>query len=111
MNIIVYIIIGFIIGVGLVLVFSCWARLSARQAGEKIVGICRVAFGRSAQKLENKNKILELLKEKGEMSNSEIRDALNVSPKTAVNYLDELEREDKVEQVGEIGQSVHYRLL
>ena len=100
---VIYTIIGFLVGVGLVLVFS-------RSAKEKVVGICKVAFGRSDKKRENKNKILELLKEKSEMSNSEIREALGVSPKTAVNYMDELEREEKIEQVGAIGQNVHYRL-
>ena len=82
----VYTIIGFLVGVGLVLVFL-------RPVKEKVIGICEVAFGRSGKKRENKNKILELLKEKsasaqgsgetkGEMSNSEIREALGVSRNT-----------------------------
>jgi len=101
---VIYTIIGFLVGVGLVLVFS-------RSAKEKVVGICKVAFGRSDKKRENKNKILELLKEKGEMSNSEIRETLGVSRNTVGRYMDELEREGKVEQVGVVGQNVCYRLV
>ncbi|MBI2674702.1 MAG: winged helix-turn-helix domain-containing protein [Candidatus Yanofskybacteria bacterium] len=101
---IVYVFLGLFVGVGLVLIFSHSAR-------EKVVGICEVAFSRSAKKNANKEKILELLKEKDEMSNSEIREALGVSRNTVGRYLDELERESKVEQVGVVGQNVRYRLI
>ena len=47
---------------------------------------------------------------KGAISNSEIRKALGVSSRTAVRYLDELEKEGKVEQVGKIGHAVTCRL-
>ena len=100
---IIYIIVGFMVGVGLVLIFS-------RSARHQLVGICAAALGQSVKKRENKEKILALLTEKGELSNSDIREALGVSPKTVVNYLDELEREGKVEQIGGVGQGVYYRL-
>ncbi|MBI4120286.1 MAG: winged helix-turn-helix transcriptional regulator [Parcubacteria group bacterium] len=110
MSTIAYTVIGFFVGAGLVLVFSRSARLSAKQAGEKVIGICEVAFGRSGKKRENKEKILELLKEKGEMGNSEIREVLGVSRNTVVHYMDELEKDGKIEQIGVAGQSVTYRL-
>lgn len=112
-------IVGSLVGIGLVLAFSQKARESAG-------GICAVVLGQSARKQGNKEKILAILRERarsspspqsnsgqagqGELSNSDIREALGVSAKTAVNYLDELEREGKVEQVGNTGQSVKYRL-
>ena len=98
-----FIIAGFLIGIGLVLIFS-------RSARQKVVGICKVALGQTARKQENKEKVLELLQERGELSNSDIREVLGVSPRTAVDYMDELEEEGKVEQVGDIGQGVVYRL-
>ncbi|MBI2674659.1 MAG: winged helix-turn-helix transcriptional regulator [Candidatus Yanofskybacteria bacterium] len=108
---VIYIVIGFIVGVGLVLIFSRSARQKIlRPAQDKLAGICEVVLGQSAKKEENKEKIPALLREKDELSNSDIREALGVSPKTVVNYLDELEREGKVEQVGDIGQGVRYRL-
>ena len=114
MFVVIFIVAGFLIGAGLVLVFS-------RSARQKVVGICEVALGQSAKKRENKEKILALLREKSasaqgsgetksELSNSDIREALGVSPRTAVDYMDELEKEGKVEQVGNVGQSVAYRL-
>lgn len=56
-----------------------------------------------------KQKIMGLLQER-ELSNTDIRGVLGVSSRTAVRYLDELEKEGKVEQVGKIGHAVTYRL-
>jgi len=78
--------------------------------GEEFVGICRSAVETASQKEERKQKALAMLQEKGDLSNSEIRKALGVSSRTAVRYLDELEREGKLEQVGKIGHAVTYRL-
>lgn len=85
-------------------------RKKTKQATEKIVGICAAAIGQDAKKRENKEIISALLKEKGEMSNSDIRKALGVSDRSVIRYMDELEREGKVEQVGDIGRGVTYRL-
>ncbi|MBI4158422.1 MAG: winged helix-turn-helix transcriptional regulator [Candidatus Yanofskybacteria bacterium] len=115
----IHVITGFLIGVGLVLIFSRSARQRVlRPAQDKLVGICEIALGQSSKKRENKEKVLALLRDRarssssgqGELSNSDIREALGISPKTVVNYLDELEREGKIEQVGDIGQGVRYRL-
>jgi len=51
-----------------------------------------------------------MLTEQGELSNAKIRETLGVSSRTAVRYLDELEKKGKVEQVGKIGHAVTYRL-
>lgn len=98
----IYLIPFFLIGVGLVLTFS-------RSAREKTVGICAVVLGQSAKKRGNKEKIVSMLRERGELSNSDIREALGVSARTVVSYMDELEREGKIEQAGNIGQNVRYR--
>ena len=107
----IYIILGFFVGAGLVLIFSRSARHKIlRPAQDKLVGICEVVLGQSTKKRDNKDKILALLAEKGELGNSDIREALEVSPKTIINYLDELEREGKVEQIGNTGRGVAYKL-
>jgi DNA-binding MarR family transcriptional regulator len=64
----------------------------------------------SERKNRNKQSILILLEQHGSLSNAEIREHLDVSPRTVVNYMDELEQDGKVEQVGYIGQGVVYRL-
>lgn len=84
--------------------------LSIPKTRQKAVGICASVVGRDAKKEERKGKILELLSQKSEISNSDIREALGVSDRTAARYMDELEKEGKVEQVGKIGHAVTYRL-
>lgn len=105
------------------------------RAKEKVVGICQAVMGLDTKKRENKDKILALLGERGsasafgrtestssetksaqgfgetrEVSNSDIREALGVSDRSVIRYMDELEREGKVEQIGNTGRSVIYRL-
>lgn len=86
------------------------ARAKGVSVGAEIVGICMSALDQSVRKEGNKRRVLELIAERGEISNSDIREALEVSGSTVVRYLDELERAGKVVQVGETGQSVVYRL-
>jgi predicted HTH transcriptional regulator len=100
-----------IIIVGFVLVMSRReAKKHGTDAKEEFVGICKSAVETASQKETRKQKALAMLREKGDLSNSEIRKALGVSSRTAVRYLDELEREGKAEQVGKIGHAVTYRL-
>lgn len=80
------------------------------------MGICATAIGLDAKKRENKEKILELLKKNHstphqatgvdgtgqaglgnkELSNADIREALGISDRSVIRYMDELEREGKV---------------
>ncbi|MBI2514674.1 HTH domain-containing protein [Candidatus Wolfebacteria bacterium] len=77
---------------------------------EEFVGICRSAVETASQKETRKQKTLALFAGRSELSNSEIRKTLGVSSRTAVRYLDELEKEGKIEQVGIAGHFVAYRL-
>jgi len=74
-----------------------------RRGKEKLVGICEVALESKSKKESRKQKVLAMFT-KGELGNSEIRKALGVSSRTAVRYLDELESEGKVVQVGKVGR-------
>ena len=64
----------------------------------------------SKKKAENKEKILEFLRENEKVVNNDIEKLLGVSDATATRYLDELEKENKVEQVGVTGSAVYYVL-
>jgi len=83
---------------------------SITKTSEGVAGICAFALDQLGRKNKNKVKILKLFEGKKELSNFEIREALRVSSRTVVRYLDELEEEEKVEQVGKIGHNVIYRL-
>jgi len=62
------------------------------------------------KKNENKKRIISLMIEQDELSNSEVASFLGVSNRTVVKYMDELEEEKKVLQVGKTGRGVVYRL-
>lgn len=62
------------------------------------------------EKQARKEKILEIIRERESVTNDVIEKMLNVSDTTATNYLQELEREGFIEQLGERGRFVSYRL-
>lgn len=55
------------------------------------------------------DKILTALRDKKKMTNKEIRQVVRVSDATIVRYMDILEKEDKVRQVGKTGKHVYYK--
>lgn len=73
-------------------------------------GIAVYADQRSNEKQNRKERIITALKEKGTIANNDVEKLLNVSDATATNYLQELEREGKIEQIGDQGRFVHYKL-
>lgn len=93
-----------IVGVVIIVLFLM------RKTREQVVGICATAIGLDTKKRENKEKIAALLRGKGQLSNAELREALGFSERSVVRYMDELEREGKVEQLGSTGRGVIYRL-
>ena len=65
---------------------------------------------RQTEKDVNINKLREYLKGKTTVANDEIERFLGVSDSTATRYMDELEKEGVVEQVGKEGRGVHYKI-
>ena len=110
-TILIFIIVFLVVEVAVLVVF---ARKEAKKhdtsAKEEFVGICKSAVETASQKEARKQKALAMLREKGDLSNSEIRKELGISSRTAVRYLDELEAEGKLKQVGAIGHTVTYSL-
>ena len=66
---------------------------------------------RSVEKEENLRKDREYAAGREEVTNNEIEKLLNISDATATRYLDELEREGVLKQIGRTGRFVRYRIL
>lgn len=60
----------------------------------------------SENKESNKRKIIENLS--GKFTNTDVENLLSVSDATATRYLEELEKERKLVQVGKTGKHVYY---
>ena len=100
MHPIIYIIIGIIIGFV----------IGRRFEGKKAEGIGKISQERTSAKQENKDKIVVYLKEHGKARNNDLERLLGVSDTTTTRYLDELEEEGLVEQIGATGRGVEYRI-
>lgn len=59
---------------------------------------------------KNLERVLELARQKGEIANDDVERILDVSNATAERYLQELEEQSKLVQVGTTGRNVLYRL-
>jgi len=60
-------------------------------------------------KRENLGKLRDFIKSREQIANNEVEVLLGVSDATATRYLEELEKEGLLEQVGNTGQSVYYK--
>ncbi len=81
-----------------------------RRAVCELHGVAAHVEKQQNEKQSRKEKILQILKGKGSVRNNDIEKALGVTDTTATNYLQELEREGKIEQIGERGRFVSYRI-
>ena len=86
------------------------AKIHETSIKEEFIGICASALESKSKKDDRKEKILGLLKKDSEASNEDMRKAFGISARSVVRYMNELEREGKVEQIGKTGQSVIYHL-
>lgn len=62
----------------------------------------------SEEKEDNKRRILGILETQTPLTNNHIEQLLGISDATATRYLDELEKESKIRQVGKTGRHVYY---
>jgi predicted HTH transcriptional regulator len=72
------------------------------------------SFGEATQferKEENLKKILGLFEENKKVTNNEVEKMLGVSNATAERYLDELESQGKIRQVGKTGHYTYYEKI
>ena len=75
-------------------------RLCRERNEKRLNTLQKINQKRQKEKLESKIKILELFNKKNRITNDDVEKLLKVSDATATNYLDELEKEDKVIQHG-----------
>jgi len=61
-----------------------------------------------SRKRKKLDKILVLLDEKKNIGNDDVEKLIHVSDATATRYLNQLEKEGRILQVGKTGQSVRY---
>jgi predicted HTH transcriptional regulator len=66
---------------------------------------------RSAEREAAVARILAEMHKRGTMTNHEVRKMLGVSDSAAERYLQELESDGKIQQIGTTGQSVSYKAL
>lgn len=67
-------------------------------------------FGAEEMADEKQEKVLEILREKGEITNDDVEKLLGISDATATRYLDKLEKDGKIVQIGREGRFVKYRI-
>ena len=91
------IIIGIVIAVG---AYKLWKREH----------LPRSVLSQKREKDKRKEQILGMFKNKKEITNNNVEWLLGVADSTATKYLQELEKEGKIIQIGEKGRYVHYRL-
>lgn len=65
----------------------------------------------ATEKAAHKQRILEFFDSHPTAANNDIENLLGVSDATATRYLDELEKEGKIRQVGKTGKFVHYEKI
>ena len=77
---------------------------------EKRKGIEKIVYRDAGkqQKTQGKERILKELQDKGKITNNDVEKLLGVSDATATNYLQELEDENKIKQIGKTGSGVYY---
>ncbi len=104
-----YLIIIIIVALAFFIYFKSVSRKTNKGA-RSLAEIYSIILDRIYRKRANLKKIIAFFNEKSTLSNSEIRQYLGISDRVVVNYMDELEKMGKVEQVGETGRSVYYKL-
>ncbi len=62
-------------------------------------------------KHEHLQRVLEMAREKSEIANDDIEKALGVSDSTAQRYLQELEAQGKLQQIGQRGKNVVFKVV
>lgn len=63
------------------------------------------------EKEKNKQKIIEFFESRDKVANDDIENLLGISDATATRYLDELEKDGLIRQVGRTGRHVYYEKL
>ena len=74
-------------------------------------GLEKAWRARRESKERAKERIMELFSEKDKITNDDVQKLLESSHATATNYLDELQKDGKIVQNGDIGRGVFYNQI
>ena len=85
-----------------------WSRNRQQQPAE-MSGLARHQQQRQAAKTKALEIILAHATEHGEITNEKVEELTNVSDATATRYLQELEDQGQLTQIGTVGPKVRYR--
>ena len=87
-------------------------RLEKERREEEEIAYGFDGFNEKMQKKVDKRKaeIVEAIKEGGSIQTQDISNMFEVSSRTALRYLSELEEEGKIKQTGKTGRNVRYEL-
>lgn len=100
-------ILGAIIGAGVGAIAVIFVMRGRKNKNEGLLG------KQAQEKAEHKRKILDSFDSAQDgnagISNDDVRKMIGVSDATAVRYLDELEKEGAIKQVGKTGRAVYYQ--
>jgi len=109
MNQLLVLIIGLLLG-GTVVWFLTRRRTTGQLHKSQVSSDKLQEFNAERQKERetNKQKILNLLEEKKRIANNDVQALLSISDATATRYLDELEKDGQIKQVGQSGHYVYY---
>ncbi len=99
-----------ILAAGLVFGFILATHKSDRMPGIFVQNVKRGREALFKRTEKRKEKIMERVCAQGRITNDEVEELLLVSNNTALKYLNELEKEGKLEQKGATGRGVHYTL-
>ncbi len=102
MNIILIFLAGVVVGVAGVLI---WQWVVAERKKET------VTQRQKREKEEDKARILGIFEIDPQLTNEKVEQYFGIPESTATRYLDELEKEGKVRQVGETGRDVYYERI
>ncbi|MBI2356137.1 MAG: HTH domain-containing protein [Candidatus Doudnabacteria bacterium] len=96
--------VGFLIGVILTRALDSRRRGNDEDGGKVLLNPEQVK-----RKEKNLQKIMRFMETHEQLTNDEVERMLNVSNNTAERYLDELEKQGRLRQIGRTGRSVIYR--
>lgn len=100
---------GIIFGLGLIIGGGVVWWLARKRNGKRgAEGKANLIEKQAREKEENKHRILGVLETQTPLTNNHIEQLLGISDATATRYLEELEKEGKVRQVGTTGRHVYY---
>lgn len=101
--------VAILVGIAALLLFALHEFSKGHRNGEPVNPLEAHNEARQQEKARNRQKLMQHLESHDTLTNDEVQHLLNVADSTATTYLDELEEEGLLKQVGDTGSGVHYR--